>query len=525
MHECLHWSAAEIAKRVAAREVSAREVCAAYIERCQQTQKSLNALVWTRFQAAARDAAAIDEKIGRGEKLGPLAGVPVTVKDCFFVEGAPSCLGLPLLKAELSEQTGYLVSRLQQADAVLLGKTNVPQLMLWHECDNPVYGRTNNPWCLARTPGGSSGGEAAIIAAHGSALGLGNDLGGSIRVPAHCCGIHGLKPTSRRLTNHGARSNFNGLEAMVTAAGPMARSVADLALALQVLTESDADAAPHDVQPRPLRDFRNVDVSKLNIGVWLGDGHDIPPAASIERAIREAATALESQGAKTCETGLGALSAIIDNYVGLITADGGADLRRIAQGSKLDWRVSRILTLAGLGRVPRSVLTFVLRMFGQMHMAALLRAGRPRSADEYWQLVSRRDFCESLVVGVMLLRGYDAIIAPAFAVPAPQHGKPIDLVAAAGYSFLANLIGWPAGIVSVSTVRKDEQNVRLASRDRVLQRAAEVEAGSAGLPVGVQVISLPWREDIVLAVMAAIERQLPRPQLSQLQWESLSVKS
>jgi fatty acid amide hydrolase len=524
MHDCLHWSAAEIARRIAAREISAREVCAAYIERCEQTHKALNALVWTRFDAALKDAVAIDERLARGETLGPLAGVPITVKDCFFVEGAPSCIGLSHLKGEIADQTGALVHRLQQADAVLLGKTNVPQLMLWHECDNPVYGRTNNPWNVERTPGGSSGGEAAIIAVHGSALGLGNDLGGSIRVPAHFCGIHGLKPTSRRLTNSGARANFNGLEAMVSAAGPMARSVEDLALALRVLTEWEDDAAPHDIEPWQLRDFRDVDVAKLKIGVWLGDDC-FAPAKSIERAVREAATALENQGAQTRDTGLGALLAIIEDYVGLITADGGADLRRISKGSRLDWRVSRILMLAGMGRVPRSLVTFVMRMLGQKQMAALIRAGRPRSADEYWQLVGRRDFCQSLVAGVMLLRGYHAIIAPTFAVPAPQHGKPIDLVAAAGFSFLANLIGWPAGVVSTTTVRKDEQYDRPPSRDHALQRAAEVEAGSAGLPVGVQVISLPWREDIVLAVMAAIERELPRPQLPNSQLAAIGVKN
>jgi fatty acid amide hydrolase len=138
-------SATELARRIANRELSAREVCQAHIERCEQTHKALNALVWTRFEAALRDANAFDEKIARGENVGPLAGVPITAKECFFVEGSPACIGLAKYKDELSAETGVLVKRLQRAGAVLLGKTNVPQLMLWHECDNPVYGRTNNP--------------------------------------------------------------------------------------------------------------------------------------------------------------------------------------------------------------------------------------------------------------------------------------------------------------------------------------------------------------------------------------------
>ncbi len=192
------WSAAQIARRVARREVSALEVVQAHIARIEAVNGRLNAVVVPRFDEARTEAAAADDRLARGEPIGPLHGVPITVKECFHLAGTPASIGLARRQHELSADDGLLVARLRKAGAIVLGKTNLPQLMIWHESDNPVYGRTNNPWDLGRTPGGSTGGEAAIIAARGSPLGLGNDLGGSIRVPCHFCGIHGFKPTSLR---------------------------------------------------------------------------------------------------------------------------------------------------------------------------------------------------------------------------------------------------------------------------------------------------------------------------------------
>jgi fatty acid amide hydrolase len=511
-------SATELARLIASRELSAREVCEAHIERCEQTHRSLNALVWTRFDAARQDASAIDELLSRGETVGPLAGVPVTVKECFYVEGSPACIGLSALKSDLSDETGVLVRRLERAGAVLLGKTNVPQLMLWHECDNPVYGRTNNPWNLERTPGGSTGGEAALVAAGGSALGLGNDLGGSIRIPAAWCGVHGLMSTARRLTNAGVVRNFRGLNAMTPAAGPLARHVADLELALRVLADVTDGESLSDIEPWPLLIDQKLPVGKLRIGVWL-ESEWVQPSAAIVRAVQEAAAMLTGMGATVSEASFP--DYFVDRYVQLITADGGANLRELAKGSRLDWRVSRILMLAGLSRIPRAIVVKALDWCSQQQLASLVYAQGPRSAAEYWRLVDQLASFRGACHGYLEEMELDAIICPAHALPAPQHGKPIDLISAASYSFLPNLLGWPAGVVSTTTVREDEQTGRSKSRDRVLQQAAAVDAGSTGLPVGVQVIARPWREDIVLAVMAALERALPRPKLPEAQLRSI----
>jgi fatty acid amide hydrolase len=191
-------SAVELAEMIARGEATSLEVVDAHIERVEQVNQALNAVVvklYDRARASAREA---DDRRARGDALGPLHGVPVSVKEALDVEGTPSTFGLPSRAGGEAERDCDYVARLREAGAIVIGKTNVAQLLLYYESDNPVYGRTNNPWNLERTPGGSSGGEAAIIAARGSPMGLGTDIGGSVRVPATFCGIAALKPTMGR---------------------------------------------------------------------------------------------------------------------------------------------------------------------------------------------------------------------------------------------------------------------------------------------------------------------------------------
>ncbi|QDU28746.1 Glutamyl-tRNA(Gln) amidotransferase subunit A [Anatilimnocola aggregata] len=505
----IDWSAAEIARRIAAKSISAQDVCQAFVTRCQAVNPQLNAFTWQRFEQALSEATSIDERLARGETLGPLAGVPITVKDCFYFAGSTASIGLSTLQHEVSTETGPLVQRLQRAGAIVLGKTNVPQLMAMHECDNPVYGRTNNPWNLARTCGGSSGGEAAIIAARGSALGLANDLGGSIRLPAHFCGIAGLMPTARRLPNAGTQSNFRGFEGMRSSVGPLGRQVADLDLAMRVLADYSDDQALPEIVPWPWRDYRAVDIGKLRIGLWLDDGY-LSPSPALQRATRAAADSLANAGATIEELHFPRGEEILDLYIGLIEADGCADLRRIAASSQLDWRISRMLTVGGLSRVSRAAVVGTLKMLGQGYLSRLIQAARPRSADEYWQLVRQRDALRQEFRSLLENKQLDTVISPPHALPAPQHTKAIDLMSAASYAFLPNLLGWPAGVTPVTSVAATEQNARKLSRDRVLQQAMAVDAESAGLPVGVQVIAPAWREDVVLAVMNALEQVSPK---------------
>jgi fatty acid amide hydrolase len=511
MSSPIHWSASEIARRIARRDISASEVTRAFIARIKEVNPRLNAVVVPRFEEAISEAAAADLQQADGKPLGPLHGVPITLKECFFLTGTPSTIGLNSLERRRpAEADGLLVQRLRRAGAIVLGKTNLPELMIWHESDNPVYGRTNNPWHLERTCGGSTGGEAAIVAARGSPLGIGNDLGGSIRVPCHFCGIHGIRPTSLRLPRGGATRTLRGFEAFVTQCGPLARHVEDLWLALRVLADNSDGYVSGDYVPAVLRDPAEVAIDKLTVAAWTDDGV-FPPSLAVARAVREAASALRARGVEVVEFDSAHVEKIFsaneafDLYCSLVGADGGADARRLARGSKLDRRVARLIWIAGLPRPMRAVVVTGLRRSGQQWMARVVHNARPRSADGYWQLVERKNQLAARVLAELRKQGIGALLCPPHALPATPHIKAFDLLAAASYSLLINLMGLPSGTVAMTRVASGEENSRPNSRDHVLRNAQRTDHGSVGLPIGVQVSALPWREDIVLAVMAALE--------------------
>ncbi len=508
----IHWSASEIARRIARKEISAVEVARAFMTRIGTVNPQLNAVVLPRFEAALAEASAADERQARGEELGPLHGVPITVKECFHVAGMPSTIGLDsAAQRKLIENDGIAISRLRRAGAIVLGKTNLPQLMIWHESDNPVYGRTNNPWNLERTSGGSTGGEAAIVAARGSPLGIGNDLGGSIRVPCHFCGIHGLRPTSLRMPRSGSARTLRGFETFITQTGPMARHVEDLWPAMRVLSDQSDGYVASDIAPGAIENPSGVRLEKLKIAAWTHDGV-FEPSRAVVRAVREAAAGLREEGAEVIEFDAAEIEKLFSAneafnlYCNLIGADGGADARRLSDGSTLDHRVKRLLWVAGLSRPTRALVVAGLKQTGQHWMSRIVENARARTVDAYWQLVERKNQLAARVISTLRERGITAVICPPHALPAMPHVKAFDLLGAASYSMLINLMGLPSGTVSTTRVAADEETGRQASRDTVINRALETDTGSAGLPVGVQVSGLPWREDVVLAVMSAIEQ-------------------
>ena len=215
-------SATEIAGRIASGDFSAREAVEAHVRRIEDVDRKLNAVVVPLFDRAIREAEEADARRSRGAPLGPLHGVPMTVKECYDVEGTATTGGLLRLAGQKAVADAPMVARMRQAGAVILGKTNLPHVMLFNEGDNPLYGRTNNPWDLERSPGGGSSGEGSILAAYGSPLGLASDYGGSVRIPPDFCGIHGFKPTSGRLTIKGMFDDH--LFAGQTALSPVLRA-------------------------------------------------------------------------------------------------------------------------------------------------------------------------------------------------------------------------------------------------------------------------------------------------------------
>ncbi|MFI4877145.1 MAG: amidase [Blastopirellula sp. JB062] len=497
-------SATQLASGAAAGDFSITEVIDQFAQRIEQVNPQINAVVYSLLNSARETAQRLDQA-GRPHCPGLLYGVPITIKECFYVQGVPATIGLTRHQQSLASHDGDLVRRLREAGAIPLGVTNVPQLMLLHETDNPVYGRTNNPWQLDHGVGGSSGGEAAIIAAGGSPLGLGSDLGGSIRLPAHFCGIHGLKPTNRRIARTGAFANLRGMQGVEYQAGPLARHVEDLELAMRVLTNAPYRWHGGDGACRQFGNCEETDLAQLRIGYWEDDGY-FRAAPAIRRVVRQSVAALQASGAQLIALQPPDVPSALRHYFTLVSADGGADFRQLLQGSRKAPEVARLVRLAQTPRWLRPLLAALMRMRGERKLADLFAAAGPRSAQSLWQATAAAQQFVSEIFQTWDDAQLDAVITPPHALPAFLHGAAVDLMPTASHAFLFNLLGVPCGAVACSRVADDELSDRTELSDPVERSARRVELASTGMPIGVQVAARPWREDHVLAIMSRLEK-------------------
>src|SRR3989454_93701 len=296
MDDIIYASATTLARAIRAKEISSAEVVHAYLQRIEAVNPQLNAVVQLRAEAAQAEAHAADAALARGQIMGPLHGVPMTIKDSLDTAGVITTGGTTGRSTYVPTQDATVVARLPAAGAILLGKTNTPELTLAGETDNLLYGRTNNPYDVSRTPGGSSGGAGAILAAGGSVLDIGSDTGGSIRLPAHFCGIAGIKPTSGRVprTGHIVPFGMGAVDAL-TQLGPLARYIADLSLILPIIAGIDwRDPA---IVPMPLGDPKAISIQGLRVAMHTDNGI-MAPTPETAAAVRAAAVALAEAGAR-----------------------------------------------------------------------------------------------------------------------------------------------------------------------------------------------------------------------------------
>jgi amidase len=457
-------SATRLARAIFDREVSSEEVVLATIKRIEAVNPLINAVVQLRSDAALREARELDTALARGVVKGALHGLPVTIKDAFETEGMISTSGTKGRAMFMPAQDDQVVARLRAAGAIIIGKTNVPELSLAFESDNLIYGRTNNPYDLRRTPGGSSGGEAAIIAAGGSPLGLGSDLAGSIRLPSHFCGIAGLKPTTGRVPRTGNFPPRGGLSTELSQTGPMARRVEDLALMLPLIV--GMDWRDPTVVPMPLGSPAEVDLKTLRIAFHTDNGIATPTPETIE-IVRSAAHSLAEAGISVEEARPAGIEETYELMHSILGADGGAGIE-------------------GLLRMAGTVETHPL-----LQRVQKLLSTRAISTAELGSVLLRLYRFRSRMLAFM--ENYDAIIAPACVHPAMPHGNSFEDGAGAAfcYTMTYNLTGWPGVVVRGGT-------------------------SPEGLPIGVHIAARPWREDVALAVAAELERATggwQRPQL------------
>ena len=281
-----------LARAIRARKVSSLEVVRAHLEHIHAVNPRLNAVVFATAESALKQARGADRKNTRKNQVGPLHGVPFTAKDIFDTAGLPTTAGLRMLRSNIPDHDATVVARMRGAGAILIGKTNCPPGGTGGESWNALHGGTRNPYDINRSPGASSSGEAAIIAAGGSPLGIGSDSGGSIRVPAHYCGVAGLKPTTGLVPSTGGYGLVGGLTDPRSQVGPMARFVADLIAALPIM--AGPDGVDSGVVPVPLPK-RTAKLKGLHVA-WYADDGIAKSSGPVSAAVRAASRALAEAG-------------------------------------------------------------------------------------------------------------------------------------------------------------------------------------------------------------------------------------
>jgi Asp-tRNA(Asn)/Glu-tRNA(Gln) amidotransferase A subunit family amidase len=446
-----------MAEAVRARQVTPLELVEAHFARIEKLNPRLNAFVELDLERACEQAKIAQPATRRSASVGPLYGVPVSIKSSIEVAGLLSEAGTKLRAGYRAEQDAPLVARMRAAGAIILGVTNTAELLMAWETDNLLYGRTHNPWDTRRTPGGSSGGEAAAIAACCSAGGVGSDGGGSIRVPAHFSGICGLKPTPGRIPSTGHFPSSVGPFALLGVVGPMARTVADLRMLFEIMQGPD-DQDPF-FAPLPLRTPRVEDIAR--IGYFEDDGRT-PVTEETREAVRRAASLLERSGVK------------VDWF----------RPARLEEARQLWWKffgVTGAMLLAPMIDGHEDQIGPILKEF-----SGWTRAEPPLGGQDLLDAWIARDTIRRDVLAQM--RNIPILLCPVASIPAFRHGErqwmidgqTVDYLDAWSYCEWFNLLGFPAAVVPVGSSKE-------------------------GLPIGVQIVGRPWEEELVLAVAAAIE--------------------
>ncbi|MGB9179606.1 MAG: amidase [Pyrinomonadaceae bacterium] len=458
---------ANLIELIRSRAVSPVEVVEAHLERIARLNPQLNAVVTLAPDAMER-AREAESAIMRGENVGPLHGLPFTVKDTIETKDLRTTSGSVFRADYIPQKDATAVAHMKSAGAILVGKTNVSEMAMDYESVNPVFGRTNNPHDLSLTAGGSSGGEAAAISSCLSPAGLGSDLAGSIRLPAHFCGICGLKPTVGRVAGDGQFPPGIGPYSLGATIGPMARRVEDLALLLKVLDETNDSTPAAD----SVRDAEKIDLRNVRVAFYTDDG--VTPVSDETRdAVEAAALALERAGLEVLECRPPAVEHGPSLWLKIFSQASVAQLREVYEGQEekagdfIQWRLANAAKNA------------------------------PPPLDEYIKAWMERDRLRASLVEWMLKT--PLILAPAGATTAFKHdarkvnvcGREVGTFRAFGYLHTFNVFDLPSVCVPVARSRE-------------------------GLPIGVQVVARPFHEEAALAAALRLERALGGWQLPPL---------
>jgi amidase len=502
-HDLVFLPAHQLAELIRTGKVTSAEAVEAYLEQIAKHNPGLNAIVTLDADGARKRAREADEALARGEVWGPLHGVPVTIKDNLATRGVKTTSGMESFADRVPGTDSTVVERVKKAGAVILGKTNLPPMGMDTQTIGPLLGATNNPWDVTRNTGGSSGGEAAAVAAGLSALGFGTDIGGSVRTPSHFCGVYGIKTTENSVSNFGNTPGrkMGGIRSIrhLTCIGTLGRCVEDLKLGLSVIAGADPrnpDIPWVDLGPQPVKGLKDLRVT------WTDDFGGVPVTAETRKALKAFADKLEAAGCRVERLQGGIFEASMEKMRGE-----WKDLYdfKDSQFPKPDYQTAwttygKLMDLEA-GAYQPSFFRLLSFIVGQWYRSGVptIAMAFPQSYSKYLKTMTDRDFFVSAMDAFMAER--DVLLCPVTSTPAFEHiqpwtyfgpfpiytkpvmvdGKPLKyLVANMSYTSVFNLTGSPVVVIPIGYTKE-------------------------GLPIGVQIVGKRWRDMELLGVAGQLD--------------------
>ncbi|CAI4227726.1 unnamed protein product [Auanema sp. JU1783] len=498
----------ELREKLQKEELTASETLTAYIWKMLQVQERINCCTVI-IKEAVELAKSLDEKwAGRSDKP-TLFGIPFSVKDNFYMDGYDCAVGLAKFVEQPKSTDCSFVVHLTNLGGVPFVRTNVPQALLSFVCSNSVYGTTLNPHDVTRTPGGSSGGEAALLAAGGTPFAIGSDLAGSLRIPAVMCGITTLKPTQDRFVVTGSHGGVPGRSRLGLSFGFFSKSVEEQIFLLKTTlgTSEYREVTPLSVYS-PLIDSKLEAQRPLRIGYFDFDGFSLP-VPSMRRAVIDTVEKLKASGHTMVRFTVPDVDVMANLLYKEVMPDGGAYARSLFENDIVDPYMKQFATLLKIPRCLRWVSCIISRISPQLALIAQSYVGgledlriTNEQVDEY--RLKFVDYWKS--------SGVDALICPGFLTPAVPHNYPSRMALAAVSTGIFNLIDFPAGVVPTGAVTSEDDDALMNEKEfpvgynfaqRIVREAC---TKTVGLPIGVQVVTLPFEEELCLRLMGEVEK-------------------
>ncbi|NXS79934.1 FAAH1 hydrolase, partial [Erpornis zantholeuca] len=495
----------ELAARLREGSLSPRTVLYTYLEKALEVTQQTNCL--RHFIPECEEQL---QEIQQHKEKGLLYGIPVSIKDHVGHKGHLATCGLVQCLGTLMEEDSVLVKVLKRQGAIPFAMTNVPQSLFSYDCSNPIFGQTLNPFNPQKSPGGSSGGEGALIAGGGSILGIGSDIGGSIRLPSSFCGLCGLKPTAQRLRWVLGLPSQPSSWSIPCAVGPMARDVDSLALCMKALLCQEMFQLDPSVPSIPFNKEVYSSSTPLRVGYYDTDGYfPLPPC--MRRAVKETRGALQAAGHQLVPFSPPRIPYVMTElFLKTFFADGGRAWLDVFTGGIVDPGLKPQVNSCKMPRLVKKLLALLLKPLVTIrpHLKDIATISTCRSVKEMWSHHHQIQVYRSQFITRWKELQLDVVLCPVLG-PAFTTGYPGKLLTAISSTMLYNVLNFPAGVVPVTTVTEaDEEELKLYQGccddpwDRTLKQAV---SGAVGMPVAVQCVALPWQEELCLRFMKEVE--------------------